>query len=356
MTALRIFSFCLLLAAVPLTQAAVVLQYHHIDTETPPITSIEPELFTQHMDYLAEEGFEVMALPELVKALKDGQSLPDKVAAITFDDGYRSVLDNAAPVLEEHGFPYTIFVNPQRVGSSQDFLSWKELKQLEKSGATIANHTLSHPHLIRRQEGESESDWKARVRQEIAGAEKAIIDKMGDSPALLAYPYGEYNSHIENLVKELELTAFAQHSGAFGSDVNWRAVPRFAFGGSYGGMQTYADKVNSLPLPLKSATAKDAKGKVIKEPLMPQGTKRPQLTLQLAEDGVADRMSCFASGQGSIEVKTEGNKVTTRPAEPLPVGRSRINCTASSGEPERFHWYSHFFIRKKDDGSWYPEY
>jgi len=48
-----------------------------------------------HPTYLDEHGFDVVPLQTLVVRLRSGRPLPDKTAAITFDDGYRSLYDKA---------------------------------------------------------------------------------------------------------------------------------------------------------------------------------------------------------------------------------------------------------------------
>src|SRR5690625_4169900 len=80
--------------------ATVVLQYHHVSDTTPPSTSVTPELFEQHLDYLAAEGFHVASLPEIVAKLKKDEALPDKTVVLTFDDAYSSVYDIAFPLMK----------------------------------------------------------------------------------------------------------------------------------------------------------------------------------------------------------------------------------------------------------------
>ena len=334
--------------------AAVIVQYHHVDAETPAATSISPDLFARHMAYLADHDFEVWALPRLLGALKNGELMPEKVVAITFDDGYESVFSEALPVLRKYDFPFTVFVNTALVGGA-GYMDWDKLRELDGDGNTIANHTVSHPHLVRRLEDESQAQWQVRVKREMSAAEAVLRSKLGHAPKLLAYPYGEYNRQVQALVKALGLTAFAQHSGAFDANVDWQAVPRFAFGGAYTAMTGFIDKVNSLPMPLKAVRVSDERGLQLADPLLPMAVSRPVLTLRLNTPELAQQVSCFASGQGRIDVQVEGDTVSTRPEQALPVGRSRINCTAPSGQRGRFYWYSEFFMRKRSDGSWYPE-
>lgn len=334
--------------------AAVIVQYHHVDAETPAATSISPDLFAQHMAYLAENDFEVWALPRLLEALKNGEPMPGKVVAITFDDGYESVYSEALPVLRKHDFPFTVFVNTALVGGA-GYMGWDVLRELADEGHTIANHTVSHAHLVRRLEDETVAQWQVRIKREMSEPEAVLRDKLGHSPKLLAYPYGEYNHRVQVLAKELGLIAFAQHSGAFDENADWQAVPRFAFGGGYTAMAGFIDKVNSLPMSLKSVRVSDGEGQQLADPLLPMAVSRPVLTLRLNTPERAQQVNCFASGQGRIDVQAEGDTVSTRPERALPVGRSRINCTAASGQRGRFYWYSEFFMRKQADGSWYPE-
>lgn len=338
------------------TKAAVILQYHHIDTNTPALTSIHPDLFAQHLEYLQDNDFVVMPLDQLLDHLFTGKQLPGKTVAITFDDGYASVASQAAPLLKQHGYPYTIFVNPNLIGNSSDFLSWEQLIELQSEGATIANHTLDHPHMVRRDPGETLDAWKARIRSQIEGAEREIRSHMGASAGLLAYPYGEYDSDIEQLLAELEIIGFGQQSGAFDARVDRQAIPRFAFGGSYGEMEDFVSKVNTLPLPWLEITTLDEGGEVLNDPLLPLGVTRPQLRIELESAQLAQQINCYASGQGALDIQRQGDTITTRPNADLPVGRSRINCTAPSTEPGRFYWYSEFFMRRQEDGSWYEEY
>lgn len=355
-TALRLMALgAVLLLQTTQLRAAVVIQYHHVDDNTPPITSVTVQQFAEHMQYLADNDFNVWPLPKIIRALKDKQPLPNKVIAITFDDGYKSVLENAVPLLRKHRFPYTVFVNTDFIDHSQDFMSWKQLHRLNHEGATIANHTTAHSHLVRQHEDESYYQWHKRIEDEITQAETLIKHQLGESPGLLAYPYGEYNNLIKLIAKKHELVAFAQHSGAFNHRVDWQAVPRFAFNQSYAEMQGFADKVNSLPMPLVSVSARDHRSELLEEPLIPHHSHRPSLKLKLESAELAQRVQCFASGQGLVPSEIDNATVTLQLQQDLPVGRSRINCTAASDQAGRFYWYSHFFMRKTEDDEWYEE-
>lgn len=347
----RLLTTVLLSVAALPAGAAVVLQYHHVSDETPAATSISPALFRQHMAHLREAGYAVVSLPDLAARLRSGEPLPDRTVAITFDDGYDSIYQTAFPILKKYGWPFTVFVNTRPIDQGlEQFVSWKQLREMAAAGATVANHSYSHPHLLRRRQGESESAWRARVGDEILRAEMAIAKETGQEHRLFAYPYGEYDRETGKLLEDLGFMAFGQQSGPLAATDDLQALPRFPFGGPYGGMEDFKVKAASLPLPLSAAQVSAADDTVL-----PQSLTRPALELRLKDEDLAKRVRCFASGQGAIPVQVRGGRVTARAPKDLPVGRSRYNCTAPSAEPGRFYWYSRLFIRKQADGEWYPE-
>ena len=59
---------------------------------------------------LGELGYEVVDLDAVLDHYTLGTPLPAKAVLITFDDGYRDILENALPVLDKHGYPAVIFV------------------------------------------------------------------------------------------------------------------------------------------------------------------------------------------------------------------------------------------------------
>lgn len=350
------FSLLLLLFALPLPAAAVVvLQYHHVSEDTPAATSVTPKLFAQHMAHIKEAGYQVLRLEDLVDMLKAGADLPDRAVAITFDDAYESIYTEAFPILKQYGWPFTVFLNVQPLEQRlKRFLTWDQVKEMAAAGASIANHSYSHPHMIRRLEGESEDQWRERMRDEILKTERVIAEQTGQELRIFAYPFGEYDQTSKDLLAELGFVAFGQQSGPIGKGEDLLALPRFAFGGIYGDLGDFRTKAATVPMPLRELRVVGG-GRILNETLLPEDVSRPRLIMVLENEGTAQRMQCFASGQGAIPLKVEGNQVTAQAEEPLPVGRSRYNCTAMSREAGRFHWHTQAFIRKKADGSWYAE-
>lgn len=337
------------------SHALVVLQYHHVSNKTPVSTSISPELFSAHMDYIAAEKFQVVDILQLKIWLQEGTTLPDRTVVITFDDGYRSVFTTAFPELKKRKWPFTVFVNTKSHDEkNSQFMSWQELKTLNKYGAVIANHTDSHPHLIRQKSGESFAKWHQRRESEIDFAEKRLAKELGRSHALFAYPYGEYDDNLKDYLKSKGYLAFGQHSGPISKNSDPQQLPRFPFGGRYGDMEDFASKLKSLPFPLSQIKVTTERGAVINNPELPPSSSKPILRIASPLLKYLDGANCYASGQGKINSEIRGGVLVAQASRDLPPGRSRYNCTVHAGGG-RFYWYSQLFIRRLPNGEWVRE-
>ena len=337
--------------------SAVLLQYHHVSDETPRITSISPKLFEQHLSYIKEQGYQVWDLPKVVSYLKDKKNIPNNVTVITFDDAYGSIYDTAYPMLKKYNWPFTVFVAPNPVDQGlKSFMSWEQLKELSENGGTIANHTLSHSHLVRKAEGESESDWLKRIGQELQGTEDRLITELGRSPKLLAYPYGEFTSVTQKVVADMGLVAFGQHSGAVDYRYDLTSLPRFPMNDNFGAMEQFKTKLASLPFPFKKITP--AKHLLISDETLEYG-----IQIEFYPEKIqAAELACYFANHGKIKLDVNQDEqriiVKTGPLPALLPGRSRINCTAPSSEIStsgRYYWFSHYWMRTLPSGEWYPE-
>jgi peptidoglycan/xylan/chitin deacetylase (PgdA/CDA1 family) len=328
---------------------AVVLLYHHVADDTPAVTSVTPAQFARHLDYLARHRFHVLPLQELVARIRQGEALPEKSVAITFDDAYRSVFTHAAPLLEKHGWPYTVFVSTDYIDHSYgNYMSWAQMRQLKAKGAAFANHSLSHAHLVRRLAGEDERAWQQRIRHQIKGAQQRLEQELGVKAKMLAYPYGEFSRPLRALVKGLGYTAFGQQSGAIGPETSSTALPRFPLMGHYAEMEAFALRVRVRPLPV-SLTGEQRN-------LLPADERRPELTIRLGQGSFRDSsVRCYYQGKAMPMQWLDEKQATfaIRSAVPLPAGRSKYTCTAPATKGKGiFFWYSHPWVLPKPDGGW----
>lgn len=349
---MRIVFFLFLIFISSSLQALVVLQYHHVSTKTPKTTSISPQLFAAHLDYLAKVNIQVIKMERLIEILKRGETLPDRTAIITFDDGYRSIFTHAYPLLKKRGWPFTVFVNSKAHDEKSPLhMSWDDLKLMSKNGAMIANHTDSHSHLIRRRAQEPFKSWLKRRELEITFAQDRIDKEIGKSFKVLAHPYGEFDKELLGQLKTMGYIAFGQQSGPVAKSSQHQSLPRFPFGGVYGDMDDFAVKVNSLPFPSSRINVLGSNDKVIDEPELPSDTTQPILRIASPLMPYINNLACYASGQNKIKAEINGGVLVAQAQRALPIGRSRYNCTASAGGG-RYYWYSQLFIRRAANGRW----
>lgn len=325
-------------------QAGVALLYHHVDESTPAVTSISPQQFERHLDIIIEEGFEVLPLDQFLDRSRHSPA-DARIVTITFDDAYQSIYHTAWPLLAARDMPFTLFVATDLVQANHPlYLSWQQLREMAAGGAHIANHSHSHAHLVRRLEAEDDTAWRKRVRAEITTASEQLRAQQLPSD-YFAYPYGEYNLELLGILASLGMAGFGQQSGAIGPASNTLMLPRFPLAGNYVEETAFRDKLRSLAMPVQHPLI---------DPVIVDET-RPPLPLRFTDSAVTvSRLTCYGPGGLMAIAETGRQAVVATPQAPVPVGRSRYNCTLPATEG-RFYWFSQLWMRKKDDGTWYPE-
>lgn len=345
------FKFLLLLVTFSITlfahgknefDHAVILQYHHVSDSTPPITSVTPEQLKQHLELIREQGFQVLPLPEVISTIRDGKSFAKPTAVITFDDAYESIYTAGFPILKEYEYPFTIFVTPKPVEDGfSDMLDWQQIKEMQAYGATMANHSYQHDHLVFRLEGESDQEWLERIRQDTEKAQSSLKQALGELPKYMAYPYGEFDEQLKSLMKEMGYIAFGQQSGPIHQTSDFYALPRFPASGVYANTKTLKTKLNSrafhLIEELPNAQLRNA------------GDAVPELTLKVKDNGFRhNQVQCFYSGN-PVETKSSKDEhgvvmIQAKAGKSLTKGRNRYNCTAPSEDGSYYFWHSKAFI------------
>ncbi len=320
---------------------AVIFTYHHVGVSKHPPTNVTLEEFDTHLAFLNDAGYTIRPLTEIVTHIQSRQPLPPYTVAITFDDAYRSVYESAYPRLRSYSWPFTVFVNTDPVDKNLPaYITWQQMREMQQYGATFANHSASHEHLVGPNANETHSQWRARVTADINRAQQRLAEELGHAPLLFAYPYGEYSTELANLVEALGYVGLGQQSGAIGPFSDFRALPRFPVGGNYAAIGNFRIKAASLPMPVERVTPWD--------PVRKSSTP-PRLEVQLTPNAEKENLACFVSGQGQVNVVWVSNSpptFTTEAMAPLPLGRSRYNCTARAKQSGRYYWFSHPWLRQ----------
>ena len=213
-----------------------ILGYHDV---------ADPATFARQMDMLRTR-YEPVGLEQAEAILLGTRRPPRRAVLVTFDDAERSVLEYALPIMGERGIRGVVFAIGGLIGTDEPYwwrvvadlvraggttgmsppappdvvverlkgvadrsrlaaidqlrrtatepaarypqLTAEELRMLHAGGITVANHTVTHPCLVRCDE--------AQIRSEITGGADAVADAVGERPTWLAYPNGDSDHRV----------------------------------------------------------------------------------------------------------------------------------------------------------------
>lgn len=315
-------------------QSAVILLYHHVSEDSPDSTSISPANFDAHLAYLRDNDFNVIALDRMIDSLRTGQALPEKSVVITFDDGYSSIFDEAFPLLQAYGYPFTLFLSTEPIDDGlSHYMTWDEVRQMSAAGVIIANHTVDHSTMLEMAVDESHTQWLARLSEDLLKAEQRIEAQTGQSHRYLAYPYGEYNPAIKTLLEELSFVGLAQNSGAVGPKSDFLALPRFPLASIYANLDTASTKFSTLPFSVTQL-----------RPDSPVTSNRSPSAVLKFESGNyhLNQIGCFANSKPipMIWIDKEQGVLELNPEESYSGRRWRYICTAPDPDSNRYYWHS----------------
>ena len=188
----------------------LVLCYHAVSERWPAPLSVMPDCLDEQLAILTRRGYRGATFTEAVTAPPHKRTV-----AVTFDDGFRSVLDLGLPILARYGLPGTVFAASDYLDEGRP-LTWDgvdhwvhtehedelqsltvaELAHLRSEGWEVGSHTCSHPRLTGLEE--------PQLHDELARSKQALEDTLRAPCTSIAYPYGDVDGRV---------TAAAAHAG-----------------------------------------------------------------------------------------------------------------------------------------------
>ena len=179
-------------------KAVPILMYHLVSD--PPPDAKFPELyvsradFASQMKWLKRQGYTAVRLQQVYDLWKRGFPLPRKPVVVSFDDGYRSVHDMAAPILRRLLWPGVLNLELQVLDQpEQGGMSRAMVGDLIKAGREVDSHTVTHQDLT--------TLTPDQVRTELVDS-RAMIRKFFGQPAnFFCYPAGRYNAQVVDAVR-----------------------------------------------------------------------------------------------------------------------------------------------------------
>jgi len=177
---------------------AAVLMYHHVgplpehaDTIRKGLT-VSTEEFDNDLKYLSENGYTITSLSSLSKYQKSSK-VPEKLAILTFDDGYSDNFDYAWPVMKKYKAMGTFFIITGKIGQNEH-MNEDQIEELVNSGNEIGSHTVNHIELDK-YKGET-------LTGELFQSKETLEKLLGKSIVSFCYPSGKYNENTEKAVEE----------------------------------------------------------------------------------------------------------------------------------------------------------
>jgi len=166
----------------------VVLYYHSCPNDQLPV-------FKHHLDLIEKHATVVpSSLGEAPKATRPQ-------VAITFDDAFETVADNALPELEKRGFASTIYAPSDMLGQSPGW-SMREgdpdcaecvvdadrLRSIADSGVTIGSHSKTHPNLPTLDD--------ETLFAELSESKATLEALLGKPVTEFSFPYGAHDDRV----------------------------------------------------------------------------------------------------------------------------------------------------------------
>lgn len=186
----------------------LVLCYHAVSPDWPADLAVTPAALDAQLAHLVARGYRGARLTDALAEPRDGPTV-----VVTFDDGFRSVLEEGKPILDRHGLVGTVFVPSDWPGEPGPMhwpgidrwlgtrfapelrsLSWGQLRDLAADGWEIGSHTCSHPRLP--QLGDE------ALHRELRHSKAMLEAVLGRACTSLAYPYGDVDERVERATIE----------------------------------------------------------------------------------------------------------------------------------------------------------
>lgn len=213
---------------------AAILLYHRVnDFSADPLTT-STRVFAEHL-VLFRHRYRVCDSDSLVRQLRARQGMPNSALALHFDDCYRDVSSNAAPLLHAAHLPASAFISSGFIGTHRAFqhdaerypfeyenLTKAEVRGLPERGVAIAAHTVNHVDLGR----VSVED----APHEVFDCKNQLEEMTGRTMTLFSFPFGKQaniRDDVRNLVRQAGFEAlFSAYGGFVTHETDLFDIPR----------------------------------------------------------------------------------------------------------------------------------
>jgi peptidoglycan/xylan/chitin deacetylase (PgdA/CDA1 family) len=225
---------CLLAWIIPSGAASAggvpILLYHRFGPVVADSMTITTPVFESHLKYLSENGYQIVALKDLMK-MYFGQGIPpdSRYVVLVADDAHISVYTTAFPLLKKYNAHMTLFVYPSAVSNASYAMTWDQLRELKSTGLfDFQSHTYWHPNFNKERARLAPAEFEKLVHMQFAKSREKLEKEMGVKVDLLAWPFGIFDPWLMAKAAEAGYAAaFTIERHAVTRDDQPMALPRF---------------------------------------------------------------------------------------------------------------------------------
>ncbi len=202
-----------------------ILMYHAI-TEDPKRIGrfvISKEMLEEDLQYIQKEGYQTVTIDEVIRYVKNGDTLPENPIILTFDDGYYNNYCYAYPLLQEYEMKAVI----SPIGKYSDLytelsdknpayahINWEEIREMMASGLVeFQNHSYDLHHNTdgrigaKKKAGESLAAYGEFLENDLMVFQEKMREYTGYTPTTFTYPYGGISDASYEILEKLGFQA-----------------------------------------------------------------------------------------------------------------------------------------------------
>lgn len=192
--------------------------WHHVFDD-------ERQGFARQLAWMKKHG-DFIGFSDAVSLLASGRQIGGRYFCPSFDDGFKNVLTNAAPLLDQAGAKAMVYLATNYVGERDEakllgfydhgrllleFMDWQDAKAWQDQGHEVGSHSRSHALFASLNES-----WAC---EELLGSKLDIEKNLGGPCLHFCAPFGVAGRHFDKardpkLAKEAGYVSFASgHRG-----------------------------------------------------------------------------------------------------------------------------------------------
>lgn len=263
-----------------------VLGYHDFSATLPETEMrINTQKFRAQMQFLKDQALQVISMDDFSAWKKGQKSIPSRSVVITIDDGWSSVYSDAFPILKEFGYPFTVYLYTNYVNVKGRSMSWEMIREMQKHGATIGNHSKSHPYpaTVKSQLRQGPEHYSRYLDTEM-GSSKVYLEKHFKQPVkTYCYPGGFHTEEMYGVAQKLGYDhLFTVLPGKIKRQSDDRFLPRYVILGTHDRIFELATEFRDAAAPAVGSEPKQ----VVPYPVFPEpgsiiNTRLPEIAIDL---------------------------------------------------------------------------